>query len=185
MGQPAARVGDPVAHPLPPILTGGPGSVNVLIGGKPAWRGIPAASAAVLQSAKQAYDAIIKTAESATIAASGTPAAPAAKAAEEATKATAAGVMGGLISSMAGAGAAVGAAAGGIGATVDIHTCSTPLPIPPHGPGVVIDGSTSVLINGLPACFMGNTVLEALGPPNKITMGCPNVLIGSGLGVSV
>src|SRR5262245_55964282 len=38
MGQPAARVGDQTSHgtPLPP----GPGSVNVLIGGKPAWRAI-------------------------------------------------------------------------------------------------------------------------------------------------
>ena len=185
MGKPAARFGDTVTHPLPPTLTPGPGSFNVLIGGKPAWRGIPAASAAVLQSAKKASDAIIKTAETATLNAAGTPAAPVAKAAEEATKATIAGVMGSLISSMAASGAAAGAAAGGIGATVDTHTCTTPLPIPPHGPGVVIDGSTSVLINGLPACFLGNTVLEALGPPNKITMGCPTVLIGSGPAASV
>ncbi|MEQ8959743.1 MAG: hypothetical protein RLP02_17765, partial [Coleofasciculus sp. C2-GNP5-27] len=131
MGKPAARFGDTVTHPLPPTLTPGPGSFNVLIGGKPAWRGIPAASAAVLQSAKKASDAIIKTAETATLNAAGTPAAPAAKAAEEATKATIAGVMGSLISSMAASGAAAGAAAGGIGATVDIHTCTTPLPIPP------------------------------------------------------
>jgi len=60
----------------------------------------------------------------------------------------------------------------------DIHMCSTPLPLPPHGPGVVIDGSATVLINGLPACVLGNTIVEAVGPPNKITMGCPTVLIG-------
>src|SRR5262245_44614118 len=36
MGQPAARVGDMTAHGTP--LSPGPGSVNVLIGGKPAWR---------------------------------------------------------------------------------------------------------------------------------------------------
>jgi uncharacterized Zn-binding protein involved in type VI secretion len=36
MGLPAARVGDPTSHGTP--LGPGPGSVNVLIGGKPAWR---------------------------------------------------------------------------------------------------------------------------------------------------
>ena len=46
MGRPAARVTDPVLHPLPGVLTPGPGSLNVLIGGLPAWRGIPAAAAA-------------------------------------------------------------------------------------------------------------------------------------------
>lgn len=37
MGMPAARVGDLTNHGTP--LGPGPGSVNVLIGGKPAWRG--------------------------------------------------------------------------------------------------------------------------------------------------
>jgi hypothetical protein len=36
-----------------------------------------------------------------------------------------------------------------------------------------------VLINNLPACFVGNTILEAVGPPNKIAMGCPTVQICS------
>lgn len=36
MGQPAARSGDQTSHGTP--LTPGPGSVNVLIGGRPAWR---------------------------------------------------------------------------------------------------------------------------------------------------
>ena len=36
MGQPAARVGDQTGHGTP--LAPGPGSTNVLIGGKPAWR---------------------------------------------------------------------------------------------------------------------------------------------------
>ena len=36
MGQPAARVGDLTSHGTP--LSPGPGSFNVLIGGKPAWR---------------------------------------------------------------------------------------------------------------------------------------------------
>ena len=161
---PAARLGDPVSHPLPPVLTGGPGSPDVLIGFKPAWRGVLAAVATALQTAKKASDQVIKTAEAATLAAAGTPGAPAAKAAEEATKSTAAATMGTTIS---------GAAAG-----ADIHTCSTPLPLPPHGPGVVIDGSTTVTINFLPACRQGDTVLEAVGPPNKIALGEPTVLIG-------
>ena len=36
MGQPAARLGDATAHGTP--LSPGPGSMDVLIGGKPAWR---------------------------------------------------------------------------------------------------------------------------------------------------
>lgn len=164
MGRPAARVLDPVAHPLPGMLTPGPGSMDVLIGGKPAWRGIPAATAAGIQSAKAASDATIKAAEMATLAASGTPGLPAAKAAEEGVKAAAAAAMGGNITSSAGG--------------ADIHMCATPLPLPPHGPGVVVDGSQTVLINGLPACRQGDTIVEALGPPNKIVVGLPTVLIG-------
>lgn len=164
MSKPAARITDRVAHPLPPVLTGGPGSPTVLVGGLPAWRGIPAAGAAVIQSAKRVSDAAITAAEAATVAAAGTPGLPAAKTAEETTKSTAATNMSNTITSSAGG--------------ADIHNCATPLPIPPHGPGVVIDGSRTVLINGLPACRMGDTIVEALGPPNKITIGCSTVLIG-------
>ncbi|MEW6494905.1 MAG: PAAR domain-containing protein [Cyanobacteriota bacterium] len=164
MGRPAARITDSVAHPLPPVLTGGPGSINVYIGGLPAWRGIPLVSAAALQSAKQIADTAIRTAEAATLAAAGTPGAPAAKLAEETTKATAAATMTSTITTSA--------------AGADIHNCTTPLPVPPHGPGVVIDGSATVLINNLPACRMGDTIVEAVGPPNKIIRGCPTVLIG-------
>lgn len=163
---PAARLADPVMHPLPPVLTPGPGSPTVLIGMKPAWRGVPAAAAAAIQSAKAVSDAAIKVAEAATVAAAGTPGAPAAKAAEEAAKAAAASAMGSMITSLAGG--------------ADIHTCATPLPIPPHGPGVVVDGSPTVLINNLPAARQGNKVVEAVGPPNVIAVGMPTVLIGDG-----
>src|SRR5499426_286554 len=163
-GRPAARVTDNVAHPIPPVLGVGPGSPTVWIGGLPAWRGVPAAAGGALQAAKQVSDTAIHVAEAATIAAAGTLAAPAAKAAEEATKAACAAQMGSMITSMAGG--------------ADIHTCATPLPIPPHGPGVVIDGSQTVLINGLQACRMGDTILEAVGPPNKIVRGETTVLIG-------
>jgi len=164
MSRPAARITDAVAHPLPPVLTGGPGSPNVLIGNLPAWRGIPLASAGAILAAKAVSEAGIKAAEAATLAAAGTPGLPAAKLAEETTKATAAASMSSTI---------VGRAGG-----ADIHNCATPLPVPPHGPGVVIGGSPTVLINGLPASRLGDTIVEALGPPNKILAGCATVLIG-------
>jgi len=161
---PAARIMDPVVHPLPPVLQPGPGSHDVLIGMKPAWRGIPLASAGALMAAKVASQAQLAIAAAATIAAAPTPGGPAAKAAEEAMKVKEAAAMGSMITSGAGG--------------ADIHICATPLPVPPHGPGVVIDGSATVMINNLPACRMGDTILEALGPPNKIAMGEPTVIIG-------
>jgi uncharacterized Zn-binding protein involved in type VI secretion len=161
---PAARVTDTVAHPLPPMLTPGPGSPNCMIGFLPAWRGIPLAAVGALQAAKQAADIAIQAAEAATKAAAGTPGAPAAYAAEQATKASVLASMSSMI-----AGASGGA---------DIHACTTPLPVPPHGPGVVINGSATVMINNLPAARQGNTILEAAGPSNSIAMGCTTVIIG-------
>jgi uncharacterized Zn-binding protein involved in type VI secretion len=38
-------------------------------------------------------------------------------------------------------------------------------------------GSTTVLINNLPAARLGDLVVEA-GPPNAIEVGAPTVLIG-------
>ena len=168
---PAARVGDPVAHPLPAVLTG-MGSLTVLIGGKPAWRAMPGPAAAALTEPKAAADAACEAAEAASTAASGTPGFPAAKAAELTTKTTAATTMTALIQSTAAA-AAVG------GGMVDLHLCSTP-PVPPpiHGPGVVTNGSATVLINGLPAARLGDTIMEAFGPSNQIVFGEPTVIIG-------
>jgi hypothetical protein len=162
---PAARILDNVAHPLPPVLTIGPGSLNVLIGFLPAWRGIPLAAVAALQAAKTAADVAVNTAVAATAAAAGTPGAPAAYAAEQAAKAAALASMSSAIS---------GAAASG----ADIHTCVTPSPVPPHGPGVVINGSATVQVNYLPQCRLGDTILEALGPPNSIVKGEPTVIVG-------
>jgi uncharacterized Zn-binding protein involved in type VI secretion len=161
---PAARITDTVAHPLPLILTGGPTAITVIIGYLPSWRGVNPAAAAALQAAKTVSEIAIKTAEAATIAAAGTPGAPAAKLAEETTKAAAAASMGSMIS-----GAAGGA---------DIHVCATLLPIPPHGPGVVITPSATVMVSGMPAARMGDTILEAVGPPNNITKGETTVIIG-------
>jgi uncharacterized Zn-binding protein involved in type VI secretion len=162
---PAARTTDNVVHPLPPVLMPGPGSLNVLIGFLPAWRGIPLAAAAGLQAAHSVAQIAIKTAEAATLAAAGTPAAPGVYAAEQAAKGAALASMSGMINSLAASGA-------------DIHACMTPLPVPPHGPGVVIDGSATVQTNFLPQCRLGDTVLEAVGPPNKIVKGEFTVIVG-------
>jgi len=163
---PAARVLDPVVHPMPGVLQPGPGSFNVVIGGKPAWRAIPVGAASGLQAAKAASNARIKVAETATTAASGTPGYPAAKAAEMALKAAEITAMSATIAS----------ASGG----ADKHVCATPLPA--HGPGIVINGSPTVLINGLPASRQGDTILEAFGPMNKILLGLPTVIIGQRAG---
>lgn len=160
---PAARVTDTVVHTPPGVLTG-VGSPSVRIGKLPAWRGLPAAAVGGLTSAKQASDARIQIAKANTAAAVGTLRFPAAKAAEETLKAAEATAMGALVLVTAG--------------PSDLHTCGMPLPLPPHGPGVVINGSTSVFIEGLPACRVGDTLVEALGPPDPITSGEQSVLIG-------
>ncbi|HEY0459047.1 MAG TPA: hypothetical protein VGC97_07810 [Pyrinomonadaceae bacterium] len=164
---PAARITDNVAHPLPPVLTPGPGSLNVLIGFLPAWRGIPLAAVAALQTAKTAADTAVQTAVAATAAAAGTPPpGPAvAYAAEQAVKASALAAMSSAIT---------GAAASG----ADIHACVTPSPVPPHGPGVVINGSATVQVNFLPQCRLGDTIMEAIGPPNSIVKGETTVIVG-------
>ena len=159
---PAARLTDPVSHPLPPMLAPGPGSLQCLIGFLPAWRAVPAAAAAAIQAAKQAADIAVQAAETATKAAAGTPGAPAAYAAEQATKAS---ILASMSSMMTGSGA-------------DIHACVTPSPVPPHGPGVVLQASTTVMIDNLPAARQGDQVIEPLGPPNAISMGCTTVIIG-------
>jgi uncharacterized Zn-binding protein involved in type VI secretion len=159
MSRPAARITDTVAHPFPPALTGSPGSLNVFIGGLPAWRGIPLAGAAALQSAKQAADMAIRTAEAATLAAAGTPGAPGAKTAEETTKATTAATMSSAIKGSAGG--------------ADIHLCTTPLPLPPHGPGVVIDGSATVLINNLQPVVWVTPLWKLLAHPIKLFRAVP------------
>jgi len=61
----------------------------------------------------------------------------------------------------------------------DFHACPQVIPPAiPHVGGMVAMGSTTVLIGGLPAARMGDTIVEAAGPPNSIVMGCMTVLIG-------
>lgn len=95
----AARVGDQTSHGTP--LGPGPGSVNVLIGGMPAWR-----------------------------------------------------------------------------AGSDTHLCPLFSGLVPHVGGVVSVGSSTVLINNLPAARQNDQIVEAAGPPNAIAVGCPTVQIG-------
>jgi len=164
---PAARITDLVLHPLPPVLTGGPTAVTVIIGFLPAWRGIGPAVAAGLSNGKIESEKKIKKAELATEAAKGVgnPAAiTAAEANEKKVK----------FEEQAKMAATILAAA----AMTDIHNCATFPPLPIHGPGVDIKPSTTVIIRGMPAARQGDEILEAIGPPNFIMMGCPTVLIG-------
>jgi uncharacterized Zn-binding protein involved in type VI secretion len=174
---PAVRVADQTAHGFP--LNPGPGSSNVIIGFKPAWRAVPAALAGALQAVQQTGDIAVKTAESATKAASGTPGQPAALAAEAAAKAAATAAFAAAISSAQGAAAGMTAMSGN--GTPDMHNCTMPAPVAPgcfHGPGVVLQASTTVTINGLPATRVGDKVVEALGGPDAIVAGENSVLIG-------
>ncbi len=164
---PAARIFDPVLHPLPPVLTGGPTAITVIIGFLPAWRGIGAAAAAGLSGGKIESEKNIKKAELATEAAKklGNPTAiTAAEANEAKVKLEEAAKMAATILAAA--------------AMTDIHVCATFPPLPPHGPGVDIKPSKTVMVKGMPAARMGDEILEAIGPPNFIAMGCPTVFIG-------
>jgi len=53
-----------------------------------------------------------------------------------------------------------------------------PVSLPPHIPGVVISGSRTVLIDGLPTSRLEKTIVEAIRPSHKILAGCATVLIG-------
>ncbi len=144
MGKPAARLGDPVMHTAPPILGPGPGSTDVLIGGQPAWRGLPI-GASLPEPPPEPEPEEGQTEEEA----------------GEARQAEAEKLM--------------KAAGGG----ADIHVCTQPSsPVTVDGPGFVITGSKTVMINGLPACREGDKIQEILGPPNRIATGFPTVKIG-------
>lgn len=156
---PAARLTDMTAHGSP--LAPGTGSPNVLIGFLPAWRGIGAAAAAALAAsvAKAATD--IAEAGAKAAAAAATPAGPAAQA--------------NFVQTAVNAVADIGATMAASGA--DIHACPIVKVVVPDGPGVVINGSQTVSINGMPACRMGDMIQEATSV-NTIALGQMNVIIG-------
>jgi uncharacterized Zn-binding protein involved in type VI secretion len=60
----------------------------------------------------------------------------------------------------------------------DMHICPIPTPIPPHGPGYVTKGSSTVVIDSLPAARQGDQVMEACGGADPISLGCMTVDIG-------
>jgi N-acetylmuramoyl-L-alanine amidase len=78
----------------------------------------------------------------------------------------------------AAAAAAASAVFSAIGGMADMHVCPIPVPVPPHGPGMVVKGSKSVIINNLPAARKDDQVMEACGGADPIAMGCPTVDIG-------
>lgn len=174
MNRPAARVGDRVLHLIPPVLTPlpvkSPGSPNVAIGSIPAWRGISPAQVAQLMNAVKDAEIAIKEAETATELAKTPEQKSLAKANEVKVKVEQAKKLGEMMA--------------GFAAVSDVHLCAVPLPPPIHGEGVVITGSQTVLINGQPACRVGDELLEANilanVPPlqNRIVSGLPTVLIG-------
>jgi uncharacterized Zn-binding protein involved in type VI secretion len=57
---------------------------------------------------------------------------------------------------------------------VDHHLC----PTGGHGPGTVVIGAPTVLINNAPAVRAGDHVVEPMGGPNVIVEGCSTVSIG-------
>ena len=59
----------------------------------------------------------------------------------------------------------------------DTHACPLSDGPKPHAGGVVLVGSLTVMIGGLPAARMGDSVVE-VGPPNAIVLGDTTVLIG-------
>lgn len=62
-------------------------------------------------------------------------------------------------------------------AAMDFHACPLVTVLVPHVGGVVAMGSTTVLINSMPAARQGDQVVE-VGPPNAIALGASTVLIG-------
>ena len=62
-------------------------------------------------------------------------------------------------------------------AVADTHVCPLVDGLKPHVGGVVVVGSTTVLIEGFPAARVGDQIVEA-GAPNPIVVGEPTVLIG-------
>ncbi len=148
---PAARVGDMTGHG-DKLGKPGPGSSDVFIGGKKAWRGFSPGMATqfleIIADTLQDMKDNQKYRDKKTI--------YDLKKDDEADE----------VSSSSG---------------VDFHACTkqtNPLPAPPDMIGAVIDGSSSVFINKFAACRRGDTIAEVGTTTNKITTGCTSVIIG-------
>jgi len=59
----------------------------------------------------------------------------------------------------------------------DFHACPLVSGSIPHVGGMIVQGSSTVLINNLPAARQGDIISES-GPPNTISSGEPTVIIG-------
>ena len=154
---PAARVTDITVHGSP--MVPGIGSPNVLIDGLPAWRAMsPAAVAAFVKLIAQIMTNVNKLAT-----ALSTNNVIAAADATNDLKDQVPQAMS-MIASM------------------DQIVCPMLLlgiAGPPHGTGVMIGGSTTVMINNLPAGRVGDIIQEIMSPaPNSCAVGLPTVLIG-------
>ncbi|MEL6381873.1 MAG: PAAR domain-containing protein [Cyanobacteria bacterium J06626_18] len=148
-GPPAARIFDATAHGDP--LKPGPASPNVYIGGKKAWRALdPAAAKQLLDLAKKATESVTKAGNAVT----------------EADRTKHLDDLEDTAKAMA-----------KIMASADQHACTVVKVLIPDGNGVVVKGSSSVLINGLPACRVGDPIQEVTSV-NSIVAGEPTVLIG-------
>ena len=161
MGAPAARMNDVTAHGSP--LFPGPPSVTVFIGGQPAWLGMTAAAAAALAATLAAgvKDVADKTAKAAAAAALGPVAS--AKAQKDLVEAQEKALSDGA------------AAMSGSGASVNV--CPLLTVLIPHVMGVVTAPSTTVIINSMGACRVGDVITEVTAV-NSIAVGFPTVLIG-------
>ena len=62
-------------------------------------------------------------------------------------------------------------------ALADVHACPLWTGVVPHVGGTVAVGSSTVLINNMPAARQGDSVVES-APPNTIVGGEPTVMIG-------
>ncbi|MGF1523215.1 MAG: PAAR domain-containing protein [Leptolyngbyaceae cyanobacterium] len=148
-GPPAARIMDATAHGDP--LKPGFASPNVYIGGKKAWRALdPAAAKQLLDLAKKATKSVTKATNAVT----------------EADRTKHLDDLKDTAKDMA-----------KIMASTDQHACTVVKLLIPDGNGVVVKGSSSVLINGLPACRVGDPIQEVTSV-NSIVAGEPTVLIG-------
>lgn len=149
-GSPAARIFDATDHAGSP-LDPGPGSPDVLIGGLRAWRAIdPAAAAQLLALAKDAAESLTKASNAVTEA--------------DRTK---------YLDDLKETGEEMAK----IMASTDQIICKFVKLLVPDGNGVVIKGSSSVFINGLPACRIGDPIQETSNV-NRIAAGEISVLIG-------
>ena len=162
---PAARIGDMTAHGSP--LAPGLPSKDVMIGKQPAWLGLTAAGLAVLTKViEEGVKKIAEAAEKVTKAAALGPPAQAAAAANlvDVTAQVAMDTAAAMTSLVAGG--------------VSQHACPVVKVAIPDGIGLVINPSSTVIINGWGACRLGDTIQEVSSVNTIAAPCCATVIIG-------